>query len=78
MGISGSIDSLAVLRRFACFLPLAAVLEVLARFVPRVLLGSGVRSSYSSPLSAGEEAPSAGLRVFRVETIRADGVVVWW
>jgi len=78
-GISGSIDSLAVLRRFACCLSLDAVLEVLARFVPRVLLDSEAPSSYSPPLSAGEEAFSAILRaliVCRVETIGADNAVV--
>lgn len=44
-----------------------------------VLLGCGVRSSYSSPLSAGEEAFPVGLRVFpacRVETIGVDDMVV--
>lgn len=79
MGISGSIDRLVVLRRFPCDLPPRVVLEVLARFVPHVLLGPGVPSSYSSPLPAGEKVSSTILRVLpalRVETIGADNVVV--
>ena len=70
MGISGSLHNLAFFWRFPVTLSLVVIFAVLTRFVPRVLLDSGTRSSYPSLLSSGRESCSVCCRdLLRVEAM---------